>query len=114
MMSSNYQRTFSFFGIKVDVSSLIKKKTVFYEKRTLTISLFGNCMTTIFLIKTKKFFSSSFENSRPRKVFFVQPQNELCKKTFAKIIANLEQYDTFIISVLSDNTKTSLLVSFGF
>ena len=57
MVSLNFQKRFSCFGIKFGVSHYIKKKN-FLSKKML---IHGKCMTSIFLMATTKFFQSVFE-----------------------------------------------------
>ena len=78
---------FQRFFIVVLVSKLVslheKKEKKLYEKNTShTISIYGNCMTSIFLMATTKIFQSISEIA-PKNVFvfFFQSQTDFCIQT---------------------------------
>ena len=70
MVSSNFRRTFLLFWHKFWCIVLNKKEKIFVKKNANhTISIYGNCMTSIFLMATTKIFLSIFEIAP--KIFFV-------------------------------------------
>ena len=83
MLSSNFRRTFLLFSRKFWCIVLIKKGKFFVKKNANhTISIYGNCMTSIFLMATTNIFLSIFEIAL--KIFFgffFQPQNDFRTQT---------------------------------
>ena len=84
MVSSNFRKIFLLFWHKIQCIVLNKKKKKLCVKKNAnhTISIYGNCMTSIFLMATTKNFQSIFE---------VAPKNIFCVFFNRKLIFVLKQ-----------------------
>ena len=83
MVTSNFRKTFLLLWHKIRCIVLNKTEKLFVKKKNAnhTISIYGKCMTNIFLMATTKIFLYIWNCSQKFFVFFFQPQIDFRTQT---------------------------------